>query len=121
MSYHADVAPTVAPDVFEVTPTPREKNMAYIAEVAARHQTTAAAVLGESRARYVVDARREIAMHLHGQGLSSVQIGRLMNRDHTSILNLLGATKSNRRKRVANYLRGECPVCAERRQLEDAA
>jgi chromosomal replication initiation ATPase DnaA len=75
--------------------SPRERHMEFVADISRQYKITTATLLGESRARHIVSARREVAEHLHDQGLSSVQIGRLLNRDHTSILHLL---KTNNRK-----------------------
>lgn len=43
-------------------------------------------ILGTSRSRELVQARREIWKHLREQGWSYPRIGRAFNRDHTTIL-----------------------------------
>ena len=46
-------------------------------------------LLGRNRSAYTIKCRREIASQLRILGLSFPEIGRLLNRDHSSILDLL--------------------------------
>ena len=62
--------------------------------VLTRHNTTWEALVGPGRFRPLVEARREISRKLHTEkGWAFAQIGRFLNRDHTSIMNLLGNKK----------------------------
>ena len=63
---------------------PRVRLYACIA--AANHQTTLTAVLSDSRRRPDVLARREVWQRLHRDGFTLAAIGRMTNRDHTSVL-----------------------------------
>lgn len=49
-------------------------------------------VRGKSRSTSMARARREIAAVMHAAGCSSVEIGRELGRDHSTILYLLGRT-----------------------------
>lgn len=46
-------------------------------------------LLGRSRQRHFVNARSVLARELTARGLGPVSIGRLMNRDHSTVINLL--------------------------------
>lgn len=63
-----------------------------VEEVAKDHGVTAVALLGPGRARKLVQARADLAGRLDDKGLSSSEIGLILNRDHTSVLHLLGRT-----------------------------
>ena len=76
--------------------TPAERIDRIILEVAEAHYTTIAAIRGPARDRDAVDARRAVCFVLREHGLSSTQIGDKINRNHTSVLNLLGLLKRNR-------------------------
>lgn len=73
--------------------TPREQRIARIEEIAKRHRIPMTEVLGDRRYRQVVRVRRAICVMLRNEGLTTPQIGQYINRDHTSVLNLLGRTK----------------------------
>lgn len=75
---------------------PSERIDRIIFEVAEAHYTTVAAIRGPARDRDTVDARRDVCFALRAEGLSSTQIGAKINRDHTSVLNLLGLLKKNK-------------------------
>ena len=60
-----------------------------VKEVAAAFEMTPADVLGECRQRVYVDARATLAKILHKRGSSYPMIGKRLNRDHSSIMNLL--------------------------------
>ena len=62
----------------------------YACIAAANHKTTIPLVLGESRARANVYARREVMVRLHSDGFSYSEIGRLLNRDHSTVMFNLG-------------------------------
>jgi chromosomal replication initiation ATPase DnaA len=75
---------------------PSERIDRIMFDVAEAHYTTVAAIRGSARDRDTVDARRSVCFVLREHGLSSTQIGAKINRDHTSVLNLLGLLKRNR-------------------------
>lgn len=62
----------------------------YACIAAANHKTTLPQVLGESRSRCDVYARREVMRRLHSDGFSYSQIGRLLDRDHSTVMFNLG-------------------------------
>ena len=54
--------------------------------VADHHHVTVEDLRGPVRSASLVRARRAVAWLLHEQGFSSVEIGKRLNRDHTTIL-----------------------------------
>lgn len=71
-------------------PTPREERMAIIANVAKRHGVTVKQIMGKSRLAEHVEARWAAMRIIHAlYGDSSTRIGRLFNRDHTTVLHAL--------------------------------
>lgn len=46
----------------------------------------------------LVECKREIALYLRNKGLSYPKIGLLMNKDHTSVMNLLKVLEKNKKK-----------------------
>lgn len=58
----------------------------YIREAAQRHGVEPAAVHGRNRHKRVCHARFEVMRRLRADGLSASEIGRALNRDHTTIL-----------------------------------
>ena len=71
--------------------TPTQKRRAPIAEIAERHEVSLADVLGPSRFQHVVRARFAAirAVRQRYPEMSLPQLGRLFNRDHTTILHAL--------------------------------
>lgn len=66
-----------------------------ISEVCRERLVSLAEVRGAGASRRLIEARRHICTRLREEReLSSEVIGRLINRDHTSVLNLIGATKA---------------------------
>lgn len=65
--------------------TPRER----IERLAKDLGYTMDEIRSPSRAKPLVDARSALAVHLKGQGRNKTHIGKLINRDRTSVLNLL--------------------------------
>lgn len=57
-----------------------------IAQVAAEHRLSKADLTGPCRLRYVCQARWEAMRRLRDKGLPLSAIGRLLNRDHTTVL-----------------------------------
>lgn len=69
--------------------TPRQKNLNDIAEIAEAHCLTVEDILGPSRFKYLVNVRRKCIYMLRDKGYSTTEIGRIMNRDHSTIVNSL--------------------------------
>jgi chromosomal replication initiation ATPase DnaA len=63
---------------------------------------TIADILGRSRYREHVQARRRFAMEMLERGCEMSYIGRVLGRDHTTIMHLVGA----RPARIPRYLGG---------------
>lgn len=66
--------------------TPKEKNLADIKEIAYKYGYTAEDVLGKSRYKRLVMVRRQCVGMLRAKGYSTTEIGRIMNRDHSTIV-----------------------------------
>lgn len=75
--------------------TPRDFTRALIEEVAKRHGLTAGHIVSRCRERRIVVARYEaiIAVHRARPTMSSPQLGRMFNLDHSTVLYALGRTK----------------------------
>lgn len=71
------------------TPTPRERNLADIGIIAFRHGCTRQDILGTSKLRYLVEARWDCITLFRQRGMSTTEIGRLMNRNHSTIVHAL--------------------------------
>lgn len=69
--------------------------MAIVKAICDAHAIPIAEVMGRSRYRSIVNCRRACCQELLRLGLSSVEVGRIMGRDHTSVLSLV---KQHRRK-----------------------
>lgn len=65
------------------------KNDILIMQIAEKHDVTIDQILSHRRDRKYVTPRIEIAKALRKQGLSLPAIGKIMNRDHTSIIHYL--------------------------------
>lgn len=61
---------------------------AVIAEVAAIFDVSVVAIKGTSRLRRLVDARSVIARALLARGYTTVDIGEILCRDHSTVINL---------------------------------
>lgn len=68
--------------------TPRIRQ--YAQEAAERHGVTADAILGRNCKRRVAHARFEVMRHLRADGFTVGQIGRWLNRHHSTVLHGLG-------------------------------
>jgi chromosomal replication initiation ATPase DnaA len=69
--------------------TPRERNLAEVADIAKGHGYTLNDILGPSRTKPLVSVRLECIKTFRDRGLSTPQIGRILNRDHTTIVHAL--------------------------------
>jgi len=69
--------------------TPREKNLAAIDAIAQEHGYTLHDILGPSRLKHLVGVRRLCILMFREEGYSTNEIGRIMNRCHTTIVHAL--------------------------------
>jgi hypothetical protein len=72
-----------------------------VTEIATRHAISTVLLLSPCRLPEVVAARREAAEELHMKGLTSADIGLVLNRDRSSVVNLLGRLRRQRLRVVA--------------------
>jgi chromosomal replication initiation ATPase DnaA len=73
--------------------TPRQKNLNDIAEIAEEHGYTIHDILGPSRLMHLVSVRRKCMVMLREKGYSTTEIGRIMNRNHTTVVHSLKKVK----------------------------
>ena len=73
--------------------TPKERNLADIGLIALRHGLTRFDILGRGRTRKVVRARQDCVFMFYNKGFSLTSIGRIMDRNHTTIMFSLGQYK----------------------------
>ena len=75
--------PVPVPDPIYIAPSAK-----IIKEVAEKHKVSAGEIKGPRRNRYILAARFEAILRIHRElpHLSLPQIGRIFNRDHTTIL-----------------------------------
>ena len=78
--------------------TRREQMMQVVARVAGEHGVTVADIMSRSRKANLVLARYDAIASVERQfpGISSVMLGRLFGRDHTTILHALGRRPGRR-------------------------
>lgn len=69
--------------------TPRERNLADIQAIASRHRLTIEDVLGRERWGTFVKARHECIAMFRTRGMTTTEIGRVMQRDHSTIVHAL--------------------------------
>jgi chromosomal replication initiation ATPase DnaA len=69
--------------------TPRERNLAEIDAIAELHGYTVEDILGRSKLKPLVEVRRKCVVMLRKKGLSTPAIGRIMLRDHSTIVHSL--------------------------------
>lgn len=74
---------------------PATNRIAIVKAVCESHGIPIDEVMGPSRYKSIVKCRRACCQELLRLGLSSVEVGRVMGRDHTSVLSLV---KQHRRK-----------------------
>ncbi|WP_395652482.1 helix-turn-helix domain-containing protein [Brevundimonas sp.] len=68
---------------------PRQINLEAITEIAEAHRLTLEDILGKSRHKYLVMVRRKCVVMLREKGYSTTEIGRIMKRDHSTIVHAL--------------------------------
>lgn len=66
--------------------TPYETTISQAKGVAARHGVNWREIMGRSRMAYVARARRHCWLEFYRRGYSSCQIGRIFDRDHSTVL-----------------------------------
>lgn len=71
--------------------TPRERNLMEIDCIAKQHLLTSEDILGKSRKRMIVNARRKCMVMLRNKGHTTTEIGRILNRDHSTVVHSLQA------------------------------
>lgn len=82
----------------KVDMTPAEEYETIILKVALSRYTTVDAIKGKSRDKFAFLARQEAALKLADRGLNTVQIAKYLNRDPSTILNMLGRLDKNKHK-----------------------
>jgi chromosomal replication initiator protein len=74
--------------------TPKEKNLAAIEAIAQEHKFTVDDILGTSKFKPLVKVRRKCVVMLREKGYSTTEIGRIMNRDHSTIVHSLQKSRA---------------------------
>lgn len=69
--------------------TPRQSNMLEMEEIAKEYGYTAKDVISKNRQKKLVEVRRKCAVMLRKKGYSTTEIGRIMQRDHSTICHSL--------------------------------
>jgi chromosomal replication initiation ATPase DnaA len=83
----------------EAKPVKRPGWRSIVDDITRRHGTTYARVIAKGpRRNATLVVRVEIARALRAEGWSSPRIGRLLNRNHTTVLWYLGTLKSVKRR-----------------------
>ena len=73
--------------------TPRQSNMMEMEAIAKVYGYTAEEVVGKNRQKKLVEVRRKCVVMLREKGYSTTEIGRIMNRDHSTIVHSLAIMK----------------------------
>ncbi len=74
--------------------TPRQLNMERIDAIARLYDYTVEDILGKSKLKALVAARRECIVMFRGMGYSTTEIGRIMKRDHSTIVHALQKSRA---------------------------
>lgn len=69
--------------------TPRQANLLQIEAIAKVYGYTVDDILGKSKLKALVAVRRQCVNMLREKGYSTTEIGRIMNRDHSTICHAL--------------------------------
>jgi chromosomal replication initiation ATPase DnaA len=69
--------------------TPKQANLMAIEEIAKAHHFTLEDILGPRRFRSLVEVRRKCAVMLREKGHTTTEIGRILRRDHSTIVTAL--------------------------------
>lgn len=74
--------------------TPKQANIIDMDTIASKHGYTVDDILGKSRMKSLVAVRRQCVVMLRNRGYSTTEIGRIMNRDHSTIVHALQMSKA---------------------------
>jgi chromosomal replication initiator protein len=74
--------------------TPRERNLVDIDAIAQEHKFTLEDILGKRKFKPLVKIRRKCVVMLREKGYSTTEIGRIMNRDHSTIVTSLQKSRA---------------------------
>jgi chromosomal replication initiation ATPase DnaA len=74
--------------------TPRQLNMELIAAIAQEYDYTIEDVLGKSKLKALVAVRRKCMVMLRDKGYSTTEIGRIMKRDHSTVVHALQKSRA---------------------------
>jgi len=74
--------------------TPRQANMLQIEAIAKAHRFTLEDILGPRKFKPLVAVRRKCIVVLRQKGHTTTEIGRIMNRDHTTIVHALQKSRA---------------------------
>lgn len=69
--------------------TPRERNLTIIDHIASDYGYDRTEVLGPRKFKELIEIRHHCIKLFREQGFSTTEIGRIMNRDHTTIVHAL--------------------------------
>jgi chromosomal replication initiation ATPase DnaA len=83
--------------------TPRERNLAEIDAIAQLYDYTVDDILGYNKVKALVAVRRKCVAMLRDKGYSTLQIGKIMNRDHSTICHALAMYQKEEIKALAEY------------------
>lgn len=83
--------------------TPRERNLAEIDAIAGLYDYTVADILSHKKHKTLVEVRRKCVAMLRDKGYSTLQIGKIMNRDHSTICHALAMYQKDEAKALAQY------------------
>ena len=73
--------------------TPRHANLLQVEAIAKAHCFTLEDILGPRKFKPLVAVRRKCAVMLREKGHTTTEIGRIMNRDHSTIVHALQMSK----------------------------
>jgi chromosomal replication initiation ATPase DnaA len=74
--------------------TPRQLNMERIAAIAQEYDYTLEDVLGPRKFRALVEVRSKCIVMLRDKGYSTTEIGRIMKRDHSTVVHALQKSRA---------------------------
>jgi chromosomal replication initiation ATPase DnaA len=73
--------------------TPKERNLAEIDAIAELYGYTVEDILGKSKVKPLAEVRRKCVVRMRNKGYSTLAIGRIMHRDHSTICHALNVAK----------------------------
>ena len=74
--------------------TPRQANLLQIEAIAKAHCFTLEDILGPRKFKPLVAVRRKCIVVLREKGHTTTEIGRIMNRDHTTVVHALQKSRA---------------------------